>query len=218
MLRGGYTQESSLIGPWSPSTLSEGRGCLAHTKGGGDHGQQNHHVTGIHAGGRDGHGGPGRGGILTDRPSAGGQTRAEFRGHFHRRPGIQRCRVFRLETHQNPEPRPHGRRGGEAHQFLFRGTRPHAVPRGNWKLRLETTLRDEDIYRRIPNRETPMPEALYNLEADPGEQKPVRKDHPDIVKRLDGLAEKARLDLGDARTGVTGKNVRPTGTLEDVQA
>lgn len=104
----------------------------------------------------------------------------------------------------------------EVYYYYF-GNELHAVRSGNWKLRLETTLRDEDIYRRIPNRETPMPEALYNLEVDPGEQKSVRKDHPDIVKRLHEFAEAARQDLGDARTGVTGQNVRPIGTLEDVQ-
>ncbi|MEA3364391.1 MAG: sulfatase-like hydrolase/transferase, partial [Candidatus Hydrogenedentes bacterium] len=104
----------------------------------------------------------------------------------------------------------------EAFYYYF-GNELHAVRSGKWKLRLETTLRDEDIYRRIPNRDTPLPEVLYNLEVDPGEQKSVRKDHPDIVKRLHELAEKARQDLGDARTGVIGKNVRPIGTLEDVK-
>ena len=104
----------------------------------------------------------------------------------------------------------------EAFYYYF-GNELHAVRSGNWKLRLETTLRDEDIYRRTPNLDTPMPEALYNLDVDPGEQKSVHKDHPDVVKRLHELAEKARNDLGDARTGVTGKNVRPIGTLKDVQ-
>ncbi|MFO7973487.1 MAG: sulfatase [Candidatus Hydrogenedentota bacterium] len=104
----------------------------------------------------------------------------------------------------------------EAFYYYF-GNELHAVRSGNWKLRLETTLRDEDIYRRIPNRDTPLPEALYNLDVDPGEQKSVRKDHPDVVKRLHKLVDKARQDLGDARTGVTGKNVRPIGTLEDVK-
>ncbi len=104
----------------------------------------------------------------------------------------------------------------EAFYYYF-GNELHAVRSGNWKLRLETTLRDEDIYRRTPNLDTPMPEALYNLDVDPGEQKSVHKDHPDVVKRLHELAEKARNDLGDARTGVTGKNVRPIGTLEDIQ-
>ena len=39
--------------------------------------------------------------------------------------------------------------------------------------------------------------ALYNLEADIGEQRNVAALHPDIVKRLTALADKARAELGD---------------------
>ncbi len=102
----------------------------------------------------------------------------------------------------------------EAFYYYF-ANELHAVRSGPWKLRLETTLRDEDLYRRIPNLDTPLPEALYNLDIDPGEQKSVHKDHPDIVQRLRQLAEAARNDLGDARTGVTGKNTRPIGRLDE---
>jgi len=37
--------------------------------------------------------------------------------------------------------------------------------------------------------------------------------HPDVVKRLQILAEKARDDLGDSLTGREGKNRRPPGEL-----
>ena len=89
-----------------------------------------------------------------------------------------------------------------------------AVRCGNWKFKFETTLRHEDIYqRKFSNPEATIPEALYNLYTDPGEQKSVLKDHPDIVARLRALAQEIREDLGDAAQGVEGKNVRPIGRV-----
>ena len=37
--------------------------------------------------------------------------------------------------------------------------------------------------------------------------------NPDVVKKLEALAEQCREDLGDSRTKRTGKNVRPAGKL-----
>jgi len=97
----------------------------------------------------------------------------------------------------------------------------HAVRSGPWKLRLENTLRNEDIYRQFRNPDTQWREALYNLLTDPGEQKSVLRDHLsgrprtdalDVVERLRALAQRAREDLGDSLTGAMGKNVRPIGT------
>ncbi|MFA6239450.1 MAG: sulfatase [Candidatus Hydrogenedentales bacterium] len=85
-----------------------------------------------------------------------------------------------------------------------------AVRSGDWKLRVATPLKEEQI-RGLAAGERELPEALYNLRTDPGEQKSVIQDHPDIAERLRGLLQIAREDLGDARTGVVGKNVRPVG-------
>ena len=54
--------------------------------------------------------------------------------------------------------------------------------------------------------------ALYDLEADIGERDDVQAQHPDVVARLQKLAEQARLDLGD--TGRMGTGVRPPGRVE----
>jgi arylsulfatase len=59
----------------------------------------------------------------------------------------------------------------------------------------------------------PAPAALYNLREDPGEAKDVSVDHPDVVRRLEALAEKARAELGDTLTGRKGSGVRPPGRL-----
>jgi arylsulfatase len=95
--------------------------------------------------------------------------------------------------------------------YYYAANELHAVRSGPWKLKLETSLRDEDIYVHPGDPEAKVSEALYNLRTDPGEQKSVLKDHPDVAERLRSLAQRAREDLGDARTGVTGKNVRPIG-------
>ena len=59
-----------------------------------------------------------------------------------------------------------------------------------------------------------IPEALYNLRLDPGEQKSVLKDHRKIVKRLEGLLEEARADLGDSLTGVKPTQARTPGKAD----
>ena len=55
--------------------------------------------------------------------------------------------------------------------------------------------------------------ALYNLRRDPGERYDVKALYPDIVKKLEAIANKARADLGDDLTGVKGKNRRPPGRI-----
>ncbi|MBL9091755.1 MAG: sulfatase [Planctomycetaceae bacterium] len=57
------------------------------------------------------------------------------------------------------------------------------------------------------------PQALYNLTDDVGETRDVAKDHPDVVARLEKLAEAARADLGDTLTKRQGPGVRPAGKL-----
>jgi len=99
--------------------------------------------------------------------------------------------------------------------YYYWGRELHAVRSGNWKLKFETTLRDEDVYRREFNREdVKIPPALYNLRTDIGEQKNVIRGNPGVVKRLRALANKAREDLGDTLTGQAGKGVRPVGVAE----
>ena len=54
---------------------------------------------------------------------------------------------------------------------------------------------------------------LFDVVADPGETKDLSAEHPDVVERLTRLAEQAREDLGDARTGAPGKNRRPHAVM-----
>jgi arylsulfatase A-like enzyme len=54
---------------------------------------------------------------------------------------------------------------------------------------------------------------LYDLERDVSEKHNVIDRHPDVVARLQALAEKARDDLGDSLTEREGTNKRPAGKL-----
>ena len=56
-----------------------------------------------------------------------------------------------------------------------------------------------------------MPLALYDLVAEVGETTDVAAAHPDVVARLQALAEAARGDLGDSLTHRTGSGLRAPG-------
>jgi arylsulfatase A-like enzyme len=57
--------------------------------------------------------------------------------------------------------------------------------------------------------------ALYNLQSDPSEKTNVAAEHPDVVARLQKLAEVARDDLGDSLTKRAGRNIRPAQKLKE---
>ncbi len=77
-----------------------------------------------------------------------------------------------------------------------------AVRSGQWKL----------ILKRKRGKKT-IPAALYNLQEDIEETRDLSADHPDVVRRLTELADKILEDIGDSVKGVTGKNVRPHGSV-----
>ncbi len=91
---------------------------------------------------------------------------------------------------------------------------------GRWKLQLPHT------YRTLGGRPgghggTPVPyesrkierAELYDLANDMSETTDVAAQHSAIVKRLEAEAGKARRELGDSLTKVTGKGAREPGRL-----
>ncbi|MFT4546456.1 MAG: arylsulfatase A [Pseudoalteromonas tetraodonis] len=52
---------------------------------------------------------------------------------------------------------------------------------------------------------------LFNLREDIGETKDVSAEHPELVKKMQAMAERTREDLGDTKR--KGKGVRPAGKL-----
>ncbi|WP_276347882.1 sulfatase [Daejeonella sp. JGW-45] len=108
-------------------------------------------------------------------------------------------------------------------QFLYyyRRNNLEAVREGNWKLVFAHPGRTYEGF--LPgtngqpgevNENKDFPDALYNLERDPGERYDVRKQFPEIVASLEKIAEAARTDLGDDLQKRTGANVRPAGRIE----
>jgi len=77
--------------------------------------------------------------------------------------------------------------------YYYQMDQLQAVRSGRWKLHLPLKVKRRNWGKGIPNR----PMELYDLKADIGEKTDVADRHPDVVKRLLALADKARLDLGD---------------------
>jgi arylsulfatase len=117
---------------------------------------------------------------------------------------------------------------------LFRGEKPAAAPtylfwygdnelqavrEGRWKLFLPHTARA--LEDRTPGsggtpagyKPLKVGRELYDLSADVGEKRDVAGQHPDVVARLEAIAEAARAELGDRLAGRTGPGVRPADTV-----
>ena len=72
----------------------------------------------------------------------------------------------------------------------------------------------EGRYKRMyanPVRRPAVQPALYDLEGDPGETRDVSADLPEVVARLDALAEGYRQTLGDDLRDIVGSEVREVG-------
>jgi len=103
--------------------------------------------------------------------------------------------------------------------FYYYGRQLQAVRQGDWKLYFPHTYRSyegvepgADGYPGKYGKKSCGLE-LYNLKDDISETKDLASEYPEIVKQLSLIAEKAREDLGDALTDVTGNGVRKPGRL-----
>ncbi|HWK57592.1 MAG TPA: sulfatase [Parapedobacter sp.] len=111
----------------------------------------------------------------------------------------------------------------EAYYVYFNRNELQAVIMGEWKLYLPHAYRT--IKPGQPHRDDGIPikyemtaietPELYHLGNDISERTDVAADHPRVVETMLRLAEKARADMGDALTGVPGKNLRQPGRVDD---
>ncbi len=103
--------------------------------------------------------------------------------------------------------------------FLYYGAEIQAVRMGKWKLHFPHG------YRTLNGRTggtggmpvnydaAKIDLSLFDLEADIGETTDVKEKHPEVVKRIQELADAMRKDLGDALTKQKGAGVREAGRL-----
>ncbi len=106
----------------------------------------------------------------------------------------------------------------EAYYFYW-GRHLQAVRSGQWKLHFPHAYRSLNGRKggtggkpvRYEQLKTGL--ALYDLTNDIGEKHNVADTHPDVVKRLTALANRARKDLGDSATRQKGSGVREPGRL-----
>ncbi len=102
--------------------------------------------------------------------------------------------------------------------YLYYGSELRAVRSGRHKLVLphrSQTLDGPPGTGGRPGRyvEALVQLALYDLVADIGETRDLSAQEPQVVARLQALAEKARDDLGDSLTKRTGRGVREPGRV-----
>jgi arylsulfatase A-like enzyme len=102
--------------------------------------------------------------------------------------------------------------------FFYWGRHLQAVRSGRWKLHFPHEYRSLDgpggsggMPSRYTQRSIDL--ALFDLVADRSESTDVAAQHPDVVKRLEGLADEARAELGDSATKQKGSGVREPGRV-----
>jgi arylsulfatase A-like enzyme len=115
---------------------------------------------------------------------------------------------------------PNARNPHEAYYFYYNQNELQSVRSGPWKLILPHRFRTlaahpggiDGIPVKYEQVGIAVPE-LYNLSQDMAETNNLASQNPDIVKRLEKLAEQCREDLGDSLTKRSGKALRSPGSL-----
>jgi arylsulfatase A-like enzyme len=114
---------------------------------------------------------------------------------------------------------PGARNPHEGYYFYYNKNELQAVRSGDWKLFFPHKARTMEGQTPggdgKPGKYKPLAvgRELYNLRNDPGETRDLADAHPEVLTRLESLAEKARADLGDDLTGRAPTRSRPAGLL-----
>lgn len=106
--------------------------------------------------------------------------------------------------------------------YYYRNNNLEAVQDGQWKLVFPHKGRTyaglepgKDGMPGKANENSEVAAGLYDLRRDPGERYDLIQFYPEIVEKLNKLAEEAREDLGDDLTGNIGKNRREPGKIQE---
>jgi arylsulfatase A-like enzyme len=105
--------------------------------------------------------------------------------------------------------------------FFYTDQRLNAVRLDNWKLVLPHnfysnigSIVGKDGWPGEMNRAS-FEGGLYNMRRDPGERYNVKEVYPEIAEKLEKMAEKMRVELGDANMKITGKENRLPGRITE---
>jgi len=110
----------------------------------------------------------------------------------------------------------------EAYFYYYRVNELFGVRYGKWKLYFPhryRTMRDQEPgkdglpgnYNYVNLEEI----ELYHLEDDPSETKNIAKENPDVVQKIESLADEMRSRLGDALLDINGSETREPGRLDE---
>jgi arylsulfatase len=106
--------------------------------------------------------------------------------------------------------------------YYYRKNNLEAVQDGQWKLvfphKGRTYVGFEPGKDGMPgkaNENSEVAAGLYDLRRDPGERFNLIEFYPEIVSKLDKIADEAREDLGDDLTGNQGENRREPGKISE---
>ncbi|MCP4194449.1 MAG: sulfatase [Planctomycetaceae bacterium] len=118
--------------------------------------------------------------------------------------------LFAKENAQSPH---------ESFLMYYAGGQLQAVRDRRWKLHFPHRFRTmagrpggkEGIP--APYSQTEIGLTLFDLKTDIAEKLDVSEQHPEIVQRLQGMADAARTELGDSLTKQVGEHIRPAGKL-----
>jgi arylsulfatase len=123
--------------------------------------------------------------------------------------------IWSVLTNQSEED-PH-----EALFFYYHTNSLHGVRYGDWKMyfphryRTLNGRKGRDDGKPIKYEYVDLKEIeLYNLLKDPSEKNEISSENPDIVSKIQKLADKKRAEIGDDLTGIVGSEVRPIGKSE----
>lgn len=95
-----------------------------------------------------------------------------------------------------------------------------AIRNGRWKLVFPSTSQTYGSPATIGADKYPgiyatvkVPMGLYDLASDPGEDRDVKDQYPEVIKQLNSIADKYRQELGDGLTNTIGTAVRPAAVV-----
>lgn len=94
--------------------------------------------------------------------------------------------------------------------YYYRGTQLKAVRSGPWKLAIAPQSLGMGIREKPEDLQSDL--RLYHLDNDIREMHDVAKEHPDVVARLQKLADEMKADIG---SGKSGPGVRPAGKVDN---